>query len=256
MALFTMGSGIPETDSPEEPLGGENPAVSKKDNLEICGRTRKVNGGSIVSYAKESVAPVFEEVDLNSCGSSNDDSVAISDDQTVDQHEILPPTKNNVVICHDSHLPHPLSSSNSKDTLNPNDDLVAVSDDEPDEHLYPETIDVVVDHQSLYPHPLSIENTKATFDRSVSQASSRSGKITPKQKISWGEVNDIPDKVEVKTIPDPIPNEREENHISRNQCSIPSAKSIQAKSEAQLYVWEVWPVAGSLVRINNKVDFV
>jgi len=159
-----------------------------------------VNGNApIVNYAKESVAPVFEEVDLNSCGSSNEDSIAISDDQNTN----------------------------------------------PDENLNPTNTDIIVQQDNL--HPLATRNTKDTFDRSVSHASSNSGKSTPKQKISWGQVDDIP-------VPDPIPNEREENHISRNEYSLSSAKSIPNKPEKQLYVWEVWPVAGSLVRINNKAQ--
>jgi len=169
-----MGSGISETESQQPAFEGEKTNANGNGSRQNGGQ-RKVNGNApIVNYAKESVAPVFEEVDLNSCGSSNEDSIAISDDQNTN----------------------------------------------PDENLNPTNTDVIVQQDHL--HPLATRNTKDTFDRSVSHASSNSGKSTPKQKISWGQVDDIP-------VPDPIPNEREENHISRNEYSLSSAKSIPNK---------------------------
>jgi len=57
-------------------------------------------------------------------------------------------------------------------------------------------------------------DTKDILERSLSTTTSNgSGKSTPKQKISWGQVNDIP-------VSESILNERKENHVSRNEMSL------------------------------------
>ena len=205
MALFIVGSGISETDSHPttfDEVENENVKNTKQENGKSSngGVNNSSENGKIINYAVENVAPVFEEVDLNSCGSSN-----ASSDET---HN--PPTIDAIV----QQIPPPKSigdaSPNRNDTLHPHSNGNKEND----------TL-----------HPLSNGNEKNTFDRSVSSASSGSGKSTPKQKISWGQVNDIP-------VPDSFPNEREENHVSRNELSLNSAKLIPdnvSESEARSF---------------------
>jgi len=205
MAFLAVGSGISENNS-EQPniVEGLENRMRKNATIDKDGFTRKnakdnLENRALVKLCEDGMAPTFEEVDLNSCGSSN----ASTDDAMVST-----------------------------------DELHTKSDDD----STPAHIDVLVQEKITDSDSLA-STSSPKLVRSVSYGSSASGKSTPKQKISWGQVNDIP-------VPEPIPNEQDENHVSRNQPSFVRANSLPNPTK-QRYVWEVWPVAGSLVRVNK-----